>query len=52
MLEGINALLAVFSQFVQMLFPLPFYGAITVGWLFVSIELIGIIVAYFIYRLK
>lgn len=52
MLDGINSILSVFSQFVQMIFSLPFYGTITVGWLVVSIELVGIVVMYFIYRMK
>lgn len=52
MLDGINALLSVFSDFVKMLFSLPFYDTITVGWLIVGIEIVAIVVTYFVHRMK
>lgn len=52
MLDGFNAILSAFAEFVSMFFSLPFYGSITLGWLIVTIEIIGLIVVYLIARFR
>lgn len=44
MLDYFNGLLDVYESFVNMLFTLPFYDSISVGWIFVAIAVIGFII--------
>lgn len=48
MLDWFNALFSVFRDFIAMLFTLPFYGSISIGYLLVGFIMFGIIFKIFI----
>lgn len=50
MLEGFNSILSVFGEFVSAFFNLPFYDSITVGWLVLGIEILGVIATFLVAR--
>lgn len=51
MLDWFNAMFSAFKKVVVMLFQLPFYGDITVGYLFVAIAVFYIIFQLFYRRM-
>lgn len=52
MLEGINALLAAFGALWSAVFQAPLYGSLTWGYFLVSVSIIGIVISFFVARLK
>lgn len=52
MLDWFNALFSIFADFIRMLFELPFFGAISFGYLLVAIILFGMIFKLFIEDIK
>lgn len=52
MLDGVNALIESIGLIWQALFDAPLYGALTWGYFLVSVAAIGILVSFFIGRLK
>lgn len=52
MLDFINACFEIFGNFVSALFQLPFYGTLTVGYAVVGISVMGIVIVYFLGRIK
>lgn len=52
MLEGFNKILSVFAEFITAVFSLPFYDSITVGWLLLGIEILGVIATFLFSRLQ
>lgn len=52
MLDWINALLDIFSDFCLWLLRAPFYGAITVGYVLIAIALMGVLFNFLVRRFK
>lgn len=52
MLDGINALLQCFGYFWQAFFTAPLYGSLTWGYFSISVVVMGILISFFIARLK
>lgn len=52
MVDGINALLSAFKSMWDAIFSAPFYGALTWGYLLVSILVMDILITYLISKLK
>lgn len=52
MLEGINTLFHVFRDFVVALFSMPFYDTISVGWLIVAMEIVGLVATFLISNMR
>lgn len=52
MLDGINALLSVFGTFWQAIFSAPLYGSITWGYFLLALEVMAILISFFIQRFK
>lgn len=52
MLEGLNALIQAFGLIFSAIFNAPLYGEVTWGWFLVSCSVIGIMITFFIGRMK
>lgn len=52
MLDGINALIQCVGFFWQSIMSAPLYGSLTWGWFLISVAIMGILVSFFIARLK
>lgn len=52
MLEGINALLESFGMIWTSIFSAPLYGDLTLGYFSISVVVMGILISFFIARLK
>lgn len=52
MLDFINACFGFFSDFVLEIFRLPFYGSLSLGYALLGMSVLGIVVVYFLLRIK
>lgn len=52
MLDGINSILNAFGSVWNSIFNAPLYGSLTWGYFLVSCSVIGILISFFISRLK
>ena len=52
MLDGINALLECFGLFWTSVFNAPLYGSLTYGYFVISVAVMGILISFFIARMK
>ena len=52
MLDGINALLSAFGSMWSAVFSAPLYGDLTLGYFSVAVVVLGILISFFIARLK
>ena len=52
MLEGLNALISAFGSVFNAFYTAPLYGDLTWGLFSVSCSVIGIMISFFIARLK
>lgn len=52
MLDGINALLSAFGSIWSAVFSAPLYGDLTLGYLSIAVAVMGILISFFIARLK
>lgn len=52
MLDGINALLNCFGYFWQAIFAAPLYGDVTWGWFLLAVNLMAVLISFFIARFK
>lgn len=52
MLDGINALLESYGLMFQAIFSAPLYGNLTWGFFSISVIIIGILISFFVARLK
>lgn len=52
MLDGINALISCFGYFFTAIFEAPLYGDLTWGWFLVCVSVMGVLISFFIARLK
>lgn len=52
MLEGINALIQAFGLVFAAIFNSPLYGDLTYGWFLVACSVIGIMITFFISKMK
>lgn len=52
MLDYINACFGIFADFIASLFRLPLYGTLTIGYAVTGISVMGIVVVYFLGRIK
>lgn len=52
MLDGFNAWLQAFGLIFKAVFEAPLYGDLTYGWFIVGCTVIGIMISFFIGRMK
>lgn len=52
MLDGINALMESFGMIWQSVFSAPLYGDLTLGYFSIAVAVMGILISFFIARLK
>ena len=52
MLEGLNAWIEVFGLIFAAVFNAPLYGELTYGWFLVGSAVIGIMITFFISKMK
>lgn len=52
MLDGVNALLNAFGSIWSAVFSAPLYGDLTLGYFLIAVAVMGILVSFFIARLK
>lgn len=52
MLDGVNALLQSFGLIWQAVFSAPLYGDLTLGYFSIAVVVMGILISFFIARLK
>lgn len=52
MLEGLNAWIEAFGLIFSAIFNAPLYGELTYGWFLVGTSVIGIMLSFFIGRMK
>lgn len=52
MIEGINALIQAFGLIFKAVFDAPLYGDLTWGYFVVGCSVIGIMISFFIARMK
>lgn len=52
MIDGINALLDAFGLIWSAIFNAPFYDSLTWGYLLIAFSVMGILISFFVARLK
>lgn len=52
MLDGLNALISCMKNLWNAIFAAPLYGELTWGYFLISCTVVGILVSFFIARLK
>ena len=52
MLNWFNALWTLFGEYLALLLELPFYGSISIGYVFIAILMFGVMFRVFIERIK
>ena len=52
MLEGINALMLSFGKIWGSVFSAPLYGDLTLGYFSIAVAVMGILISFFVDRLK
>lgn len=52
MLNGINALLDAFGSIWSSVFSAPLYGDLTLGYFSIAVAVMGILISFFVDRLK